>query len=403
MAATSDAQGDAARTSESFTNQLKGLQANIKDVAVGIGDTLLPPLAKIITVLNTVFDAFNELSPEIKKTIVFAAGLSAGLGPLVFALGAATTAVGLMLAGFLAAAAPFVAAAAAIVGIGTALFHFRKEVASFVNIVVAKMLRSVVIGINDLLVPIAKLLKLVGIDLVDDLEALQKELLHTARGMDLMAIEVLQDTDELRALQKMAEGTAATFEGGLAPAIEAVTEGSLSLSEALFGVEDRLRAQKLAASEAAETTNDLLNTLIAFGGGAVAPVGGVGRTFRTLEDEIGGATDGIDQIIAAGNRAQTTITRSVAAQGVEWAKVKGQADQAAKNINNAMADIREAAGGIFDALLIRGESVFESLRNALKGGALSLGRAIFQDITEQLAGPILAAFRNSSRRHWAVS
>ena len=385
--------GSAEAAANAGTGGFTQLKNSIGDLLEEFGKLISDGIKPLVQPLKDAVNWFEDLDVETKKWIVSVGAITAAIGPLLVALGLIPPALALIGTGLGLLATPIGIFIVSVGAIGAALFHFRKEVASIVNIVIARMLRAVVIGINDLIKPVTKLLRLIGIDLVDDLENLQKELLHTAKGMDLMAIEVLQDTEELRALQKMAEGTAGTFEGELAPAVEAVTEGSLSLSEALFGVEDRLRAQKLAASEAAEQTNDLLNTLIAFGGGAVEPVGSVGRVFRTLQDDIGGATEGIDQIIAAGNRAQTTITRSVAAQGVEWAKVKGQADKAAADIDRAMADIREAAGGIFDALLIRGESVFESLQNALKGGALSLGRAIFQDITEQLAGPILKEFR----------
>ena len=44
-------------------------------------------------------------------------------------------------------------------------------------------------------------------------------------------------------------------------------------------------------------------------------------------------------------------------------------------------------------MFIKGEGIFRSLGNLLKGGALSLGRSIFQDVTAALAGPILNAFR----------
>lgn len=70
--------------------------------------------------------------------------------------------------------------------------------------------------------------------------------------------------------------------------------------------------------------------------------------------------------------------------------------QAAKNSSPAMKaateDIKNSAGKIFDDMFVKGESVFASLRNALKGGALSLGRAIFEDITGALLGPIKKVF-----------
>lgn len=61
-------------------------------------------------------------------------------------------------------------------------------------------------------------------------------------------------------------------------------------------------------------------------------------------------------------------------------------------LERATADMKRSAGAVFDAMFLKGESVFQSLQNALKGGALSLGRAIFEDITGALLGPVKKAF-----------
>ena len=48
LASTTDAQGDAARTSDSFANQMKGLQAEIKDVQVELGNELIPKILDFV-------------------------------------------------------------------------------------------------------------------------------------------------------------------------------------------------------------------------------------------------------------------------------------------------------------------------------------------------------------------
>lgn len=63
-----------------------------------------------------------------------------------------------------------------------------------------------------------------------------------------------------------------------------------------------------------------------------------------------------------------------------------------RRLEKATDDIKRSAGAVFDAMFLKGESVFKSLGNALKGGALSLGRAIFEDITGALLGPVKKAF-----------
>lgn len=57
---TSDAQGDAERTSDSFANQMRGLGAAIKDLQVNLGQALLP-------VLSSVVGGFAELLRDSEK------------------------------------------------------------------------------------------------------------------------------------------------------------------------------------------------------------------------------------------------------------------------------------------------------------------------------------------------
>jgi TP901 family phage tail tape measure protein len=70
--------------------------------------------------------------------------------------------------------------------------------------------------------------------------------------------------------------------------------------------------------------------------------------------------------------------------------------QAAKDnaaaLKQATDDVKQSAGKIFDDMFIKGESVFSSLQDALKGGALSIGRSIFEDVVGYVGGPIKKAF-----------
>jgi hypothetical protein len=65
---------------------------------------------------------------------------------------------------------------------------------------------------------------------------------------------------------------------------------------------------------------------------------------------------------------------------------------AKKALDQATKDVKESAGHIFDDMFTKGESVFSSLQNALKGGALSIGRSIFEDVVGWFGGPIKKAF-----------
>lgn len=114
MQSTSDAQGDAARTSASFANQMKGLLGQLDLVAVQIGAVLIPVALQLSAGLSKVLTAFLTLDPGMQTAIVVVGGLTAVIGPLLIALGAIVTAVS-------AISAPVLAVFAAAGVIGTAI------------------------------------------------------------------------------------------------------------------------------------------------------------------------------------------------------------------------------------------------------------------------------------------
>lgn len=67
-------------------------------------------------------------------------------------------------------------------------------------------------------------------------------------------------------------------------------------------------------------------------------------------------------------------------------------DSTAETLKSATKSVSDAAGGIFDDMFVKGQNVFTSLGDMLKGGALSIGKSIFDDVVGQLGGPIKKAF-----------
>ena len=93
VAGSTDAIGDAERTSGSFANTMKGLKASIQETAVMIGQKLLPLLSRIIGRVSSVVKWFSNWisnNAGLTKTIVFLVGAVGGLmlviGPLLIAL-----------------------------------------------------------------------------------------------------------------------------------------------------------------------------------------------------------------------------------------------------------------------------------------------------------------------------
>ena len=80
---SANAIGDYARTSGSFANQMRLIQARISDLGVTFGEILLPFANKLAGVISKLVAGFTDLSPTTKKFIVVLAGIAAAVGPLL--------------------------------------------------------------------------------------------------------------------------------------------------------------------------------------------------------------------------------------------------------------------------------------------------------------------------------
>ena len=61
---TSDAQGDAERTSNSYANTMKRLEGQVRDLSADLGKMLTPALADMATTLGTVINGFKDVGGE---------------------------------------------------------------------------------------------------------------------------------------------------------------------------------------------------------------------------------------------------------------------------------------------------------------------------------------------------
>lgn len=86
-----NAVGDFARTQDSFANQSRIMKARIEDVAVTLGQALLPAATKVISVISSLVDKFSNLSPETQKWVGIIGGLTVAVllivGPLLILAG----------------------------------------------------------------------------------------------------------------------------------------------------------------------------------------------------------------------------------------------------------------------------------------------------------------------------
>ena len=99
---TSDAIGDAERTSESFANQVKGLKADLHELGVELGEELLPLATDFVSFLRELTESFSELDDEQKRTILRIGALVAAIGPVLLIVGKLAKAVKGLITAFVA-------------------------------------------------------------------------------------------------------------------------------------------------------------------------------------------------------------------------------------------------------------------------------------------------------------
>ena len=112
---TSDAQGDAARTAESFTNQMRGMKSDLKTIAEDFGAIIIEGIIPFTKKLKEILEAVKEMSPEQKEKIIKYLAAFALAGPI--AIGVGTLAKGISALALASAALTGSAAGKALVAV----------------------------------------------------------------------------------------------------------------------------------------------------------------------------------------------------------------------------------------------------------------------------------------------
>jgi hypothetical protein len=94
MEQTSKAQGDLARTMDSPTNQLRIMQEQAKNLAIEIGNKLIPVFQKIMSRVSDAIKWFSNLSDEQKDLAIKIAAVAAAIGPLMLGIGKIISGIG---------------------------------------------------------------------------------------------------------------------------------------------------------------------------------------------------------------------------------------------------------------------------------------------------------------------
>ena len=121
MRATTDVQGDAARTAGSFSNQMKALEADAKELGESIGADLLPAAQRGIEIVRRLVTGFKNLDSGTRGVIIAVGGLAAAIGPVVFIGGKVVSTIAALRAAYTAYTASTFAATLATRGFSAAL------------------------------------------------------------------------------------------------------------------------------------------------------------------------------------------------------------------------------------------------------------------------------------------
>jgi hypothetical protein len=125
MEQTADAQGQAAREAEGASGSMRGLMAELKNVATEFGEVLLPILTPFVAKIKELTEKFGALSPETKSLIVTIAGIAAAVGPLLIIFGTLVSSISTIAGVFVLLTGPIglvIAAIAAAIAIGVLLY-----------------------------------------------------------------------------------------------------------------------------------------------------------------------------------------------------------------------------------------------------------------------------------------
>ena len=89
-----NAMGDYARSQYSLTNQFRELKADISDLAVQLGNILMPMVKRLVAALRGAVDWMRKLDPTMASIIILMVGIAAAIGLVVLGIGLMTIAIG---------------------------------------------------------------------------------------------------------------------------------------------------------------------------------------------------------------------------------------------------------------------------------------------------------------------
>lgn len=326
---TTDAQGDAARTSSSYANQVKGLKGEFQELAVQMGEIFMPMAAKVVGWARGAVAWFKSLDDGTKMMIVSVGGFAAALGPLVLALSGAATVIAAMMS-------PLGLTIAAVAAAGTIFYHFRDDIAEATKPIV----------------------KIITTYLVEPIQKILKFLREKIGGFVSWYIGVWAKLADLAGL----DGIAETLKG-VQDAVKNFADGELDVSIkdiVLKAGSGAVGAIKARFDEVLGVFHQGLAEMPDIGGGLSGGAGGSGSGAKLF-------ADGFDPY--------------------KWAAGKRSGEEAAKKINDAFKGAFDGAGDALADFISSGKEGFDSLRD----WASSTADSILKAFTNQAIQAVFSA------------
>lgn len=127
MEKTSNAHGDFARTGGGAANQMRVFQEGLKELAADFGRVMLPVFTNAVKKLNEVVKWFGSLSDTTKSTLVAIGVFTAGIGPVMVAVGGLIKSVTALKIALIALNTPLTLIVGALALVGGAIYTLNKR------------------------------------------------------------------------------------------------------------------------------------------------------------------------------------------------------------------------------------------------------------------------------------
>lgn len=392
---------EAAAAADVYNDSLNDMKQAQLGLSLSIGNALLPALTAVsLAITDGIVQVkdFANAHPELIKAAGMLGVALTGAGGVLLGLTGLLTILPKLKVAFTLMTGPIGLTVIAFTGLVAGVVYFRKEI----GITLMAAFATVLTGFEKLLAGAGKVARAFGADGMADKIMDAKFALTTYRlDLDKTIIANMAEYSIIQKTQKAIDIEA-----------ESRKKATRMVSDNTFELSKNTEANQKNATAIAAVIKDnnagLRKHLEDVQSAADKSIGWMTDAYQKHRDAQIGAQNAIDDVIQKnavnmGKHLETVSEDANRTIGFMTDKFKDELDKQVeaatkaaekekKALESATEDVKRSAGAIFDAMFVKGENVFASLGNLLKGGALSLGRSIFEDITGALLGPIKKAF-----------